>query len=101
VGNPFFHHISILRVSLVWLGIQEDIECPRNWVTGVFIYGGNAMIEVNNALVINRPIDVVFAYATSIENLPEWVGPITDAKQTSEGPGQTEGLGARSIQRPD
>jgi uncharacterized protein YndB with AHSA1/START domain len=44
------------------------------------------MIEVNNTLVINRPIDVVFAYATSIENLPEWVGPITDAKQTSEGP---------------
>ena len=52
------------------------------------------MIEVNNSLVINRPIEEVFAYATDVEKMAEWVGPISEAKQTSEGP---VGVGTTSI----
>lgn len=52
------------------------------------------MIEVKNSLVINRPIEDVFAYATDVEKMAEWVGPISEAKQTSDGP---LGVGTTSV----
>ena len=48
--------------------------------------GDNVMIEIKNSLQINRPVEDVFAFVANIENLPLWAGPVTEAKQTSEGP---------------
>lgn len=44
------------------------------------------MIKIKNNLQINRPVEEVFAFVANIENLPKWAGPVTEAKQTSEGP---------------
>ena len=44
------------------------------------------MIEIKNSIQINRPVERVFAFVTNVENLPKWAGPVTEAKQTSEGP---------------
>lgn len=44
------------------------------------------MIEIRNSLRINRPVEDVFAFVTKVENLPKWAGPVTEARQTSEGP---------------
>jgi len=45
------------------------------------------------SVVIDRPVEEVFAFATGIESIPLWAGPVTEAKQTSEGP---LGVGATS-----
>lgn len=52
------------------------------------------MAEVRNTIVINRPVEEVFSYATNIENQVQWVGPITEARQTSDGP---VGIGTTAI----
>jgi uncharacterized membrane protein len=44
------------------------------------------MIKVETSVVINRPVDEVFEFVANIENLPQWAGPVLEAKQTSEGP---------------
>jgi uncharacterized membrane protein len=44
------------------------------------------MIKVENSVVINRPVDEVFEFVSNIENLPQWAGPVLEAKQTSDGP---------------
>jgi len=44
------------------------------------------MIKNENSVEINKPIEEVFEYVTNIDNLPLWAGPVTEAKQTSEGP---------------
>jgi len=44
------------------------------------------MIRMEYNLVINRPIEDVFAFVSNIEKLSQWVGPVLEAKQTSEGP---------------
>ena len=44
------------------------------------------MIRIDNSVVINRPVDQVFEFVANIENLPEWAGPVLEAKQTSVGP---------------
>ena len=43
------------------------------------------MIKNENSVEINKPIEEVFEYVTNIDNLPLWAGPVTEAKQTSEG----------------
>jgi uncharacterized protein YndB with AHSA1/START domain len=48
--------------------------------------GGTEMVKVEKSVVINRPIEEVFAYVTNPDNVAEWAGPVTEAKQTSEGP---------------
>lgn len=53
------------------------------------------MIEIRNSLRINRPVEDVFAFVTKVENLPKWAGPVTEARQTSEGP---VGVGTTQIQ---
>jgi uncharacterized membrane protein len=44
------------------------------------------MIKIESSVQINRPVEEVFAFVTNIDNLPLWAGPVTEAKQTSEGP---------------
>jgi len=43
-----------------------------------------ARIEIN--LVINRPIEEVFAFVSNSENLPRWRSTSLEVKKTSEGP---------------
>ncbi len=44
------------------------------------------MYEVEGTVVINRPIEEVFAYIANPENASQWQGAVVEAKQTSEGP---------------
>jgi uncharacterized membrane protein len=44
------------------------------------------MIKIETSVQINRPLEEVFAFVTDIDNLPQWAGPVTEAKQISEGP---------------
>lgn len=53
------------------------------------------MIQVESSMQIDRPVEDVYAYVTKIENLPFWAGPVTEAKQTSDGP---LGVGTTQVQ---
>lgn len=53
------------------------------------------MIKIENSVQINKPVEEVFAFVANIENLPLWAGPVTEAKQISEGP---IGMGTKQIQ---
>jgi uncharacterized membrane protein len=53
------------------------------------------MIKIENSVLINRPVEEVFAFVANVENLPLWAGPVTEAKQISEGP---IGVGTTQIQ---
>ncbi len=44
------------------------------------------MIRVEHTVVINRPIEEVFAFMAQAENLPRWAASTVEARQTSEGP---------------
>ncbi len=44
------------------------------------------MTTIEKSTVIARPVADVFALATDTEKIAMWAGPVTDAKQTSEGP---------------
>jgi uncharacterized membrane protein len=44
------------------------------------------MTKLESSVVINRPLEEVFAFATDIEKLPQWMAELVEAKQTSEGP---------------
>ena len=44
------------------------------------------MIRIEHSLVINRPIEDVFAFVSNIEKLSQWAGPVLETKQISEGP---------------
>jgi uncharacterized membrane protein len=57
--------------------------------------GGFGVIEIENVVVIDRPIEDVFAYVADFENVAQWAGPVTEAKKTSEGP---VGVGSTFIQ---
>ena len=52
------------------------------------------MVQVEKSVVINRPIEEVFAFLTNPENITMWAGPVKEARQTSEGP---VGIGMTSI----
>lgn len=52
------------------------------------------MIKIENNVQINRPVEEVFAFVSSIDNLPLWAGPVTEAKQISDGP-----IGVGTIQK--
>ena len=51
------------------------------------------MAKVESSVVINRPIEEVFAYVVDPNNTAQWAGPVVEAKQTSDGP---VGLGTTS-----
>ena len=44
------------------------------------------MARVEASVVINRPVEEVFAFATNPENDPQWQTSMLESEQTSEGP---------------
>jgi uncharacterized membrane protein len=44
------------------------------------------MARIETSVVINRPIDEVFAYINDVRNWPQWNSTLPEAEQTSEGP---------------
>jgi uncharacterized protein YndB with AHSA1/START domain len=44
------------------------------------------MARIEASVVIDRPIEEVFAFVTDFEKLPQWMSELVEAKQTSEGP---------------
>ena len=44
------------------------------------------MVKLEGSVVINRPIEEVFAFLTNPENSSQWQGSVLESKQTSEGP---------------
>ena len=44
------------------------------------------MIKIETSIVINRPIEEVFAFVTDVEKLSQWSAELVEAKKTSEGP---------------
>ena len=50
------------------------------------------MTKVETSIVIQRPIEVVFAFLSNRENNPKWVSELTEVSKTSDG---AVGLGTR------
>lgn len=44
------------------------------------------MARIETSVVINRPIDEVFAYLNDVRNWPQWNSTLPELEQTSEGP---------------
>ena len=44
------------------------------------------MTKVESSVLIDRPIEEVFAYAADVNKLAQWAGPVVGSKITSEGP---------------
>ena len=44
------------------------------------------MVTIEFNLVINRPVEEVFAFVSNSENLPRWRSTVLEVKKTSEGP---------------
>ncbi len=44
------------------------------------------MIREEFSVVINRPIEEVFAFTTDLEKMMQWVGELRESKKTSAGP---------------
>lgn len=44
------------------------------------------MIRIEHSVVINRPIEEVFAFVTDIDKMSQWALELREAKKTSEGP---------------
>jgi uncharacterized protein YndB with AHSA1/START domain len=44
------------------------------------------MIDVQSSVVIERPVDEVFAYVADLTNNPAWEGNFTQVERTTEGP---------------
>ena len=43
------------------------------------------MLKIEKSVVINRPIEEVFAFVSDIEKLSQWMSELVEAQQTSEG----------------
>src|SRR5215470_14468986 len=46
------------------------------------------MIHIEESIVINRPIEEVFAFTSETKNLPLWQTDVVEARHTPEGPVQ-------------
>ena len=44
------------------------------------------MAAIETSILVNRPVEEVFAFAADTEKIALWAGAVTEAKQTSEGP---------------
>lgn len=44
------------------------------------------MTKLEKSVVINRPVEEVFAFAGNVENNPQWQSSVSEARVTSEGP---------------
>src|SRR5436190_9141578 len=47
---------------------------------------GSRMLDVEASVVIDRPVDEVFAYVADMTNNPAWEGNFLSAERTTEGP---------------
>lgn len=59
-------------------------------------------MRIEHSVVIDRPVEEVFAFLNDAEKLPQWNTAITDARQTSQGPigvGTTFHLSAQFLGR--
>jgi uncharacterized protein YndB with AHSA1/START domain len=45
-----------------------------------------AMVDASDSIVIDRPVEEVFAYVTNVVNDPAWHTDMLDAQQASDGP---------------
>lgn len=70
------------------MGLKPKLGGPYQNKVNIFekTKGYNEMIKVNNSVVIDRPLEEVFAYVTDIENMPVWSSELDKAWKTSEGP---------------
>ena len=46
------------------------------------------MIHIEESIIINRPIEDVFAYTSETKHLPLWQTDVVEARHTPEGPVQ-------------
>lgn len=44
------------------------------------------MVRAEESVIVNRPVEEVFAYATDIERFPEWSALVRRAEKLSDGP---------------
>jgi uncharacterized membrane protein len=44
------------------------------------------MINIEESIIIHRPIEEVFTYMTDLRNAPEWQSGLLEVQQTTEGP---------------
>jgi len=44
------------------------------------------MAKVVSSVQINRPIEDVYAYATTVDTLPQWLGAVQEVEQLTDGP---------------
>ena len=50
-----------------------------------------ANMDVEESVVINRPLEEVFDYVADRENLPEWSSPVQEVRSETQGPLDEEG----------
>ena len=43
-------------------------------------------MRVEESVEINRPVEEVFSYVSTLENLPEWAGPALEVRKDTPGP---------------
>lgn len=43
----------------------------------------SAVVRVEEAIEINRPVEDVFAYSTDVEDTPDWAGPVAEVRRES------------------
>jgi len=84
------HHCDIDRLERVGLLEQRrydgsDDRSAARVLGGEETWGERRMRD-EASVVIDRPIEEVFAFSTDQEKIALWAGPVTEAKQTSEGP---------------
>jgi dehydrogenase/reductase SDR family protein 12 len=48
--------------------------------------GGKTMTKFEESTLIDRPVEAVWKYLSTIENMPKWDRGVIEARQTSEGP---------------
>ena len=53
------------------------------------------MIRIEHSVVINRPVEDVFAFVANVENNPQWQSGVLEAHKTSQGPA---GVGSTGIE---
>ena len=59
------------------------------------------MADRSDSIVVDRPVETVFAYVTDVTNDPAWHTDVLEAQKTSEGPiGVGEPCGTRGSSRP-
>ena len=61
-----------------YLFVVTDLSCERS---GVLLI----MLKVNQSIVINQPIEEIFAYMSTFENLVDWSGAAISVRQNSPG----------------